>query len=137
MIDFLKNNWMSLLALAISLIALFKDLIKELIIYQKNKKNLKKSKITIKYINKKIVISNYGECSAKNIRVYIDDTPILEHKDFAVFAKQIDFSLLTSQNSIGIKHLEYMGMQTNYKIKVIYDDENKKNNEVEDIVNIF
>ena len=28
MIDFLKNNWMSLLALAISLIALFKDLIK-------------------------------------------------------------------------------------------------------------
>ena len=54
-----------------------------------------------------------------------------------MFAKQIDFSLLTSQNSIGIKHLEYMGMQTNYKIKVIYDDENKKNNEVEDVVNIF
>lgn len=38
MIDFLKNNWMSLLALAISLIALFKDLIKELIIYKKTKK---------------------------------------------------------------------------------------------------
>ena len=83
---------------------------------------MKKSKITIKYINKKIVISNYGECSAKNIRVYIDDTPILEHKDFTAFAKQIDFSLLTSQNFIGIRHLEYMEMQINYKIKVIYDD---------------
>ena len=43
MIDFLKNNWMSLLALAISLIALFKDLIKELIIYKKTK-NFKKIK---------------------------------------------------------------------------------------------
>ncbi len=118
-------------------VALFKDLIKELIVYEKKQKNLKKAKIVIKYINKRIVISNYGECSAKNIRVYIDDTPILEHKDFSVFARQIDFSLLTSQNSIGIKHLEYMGMPTNYKIKVIYDDENKKNNETEDIVNIF
>lgn len=137
MIEFLKSNWMSLLALAISLIALFKDLIKELIIYKKNKKNLKKSKLAIKYINKRIIISNYGECTAKNIRIYIDETPILEHKVFSVFAKQIDFSLLTSQNSIGIKHLEYMGMQTNYKVKVIYDDEIKKNNEIEDIVNIF
>lgn len=100
-------------------VALFKDLIKELIVYEKKQKNLKKTKIVIKYINKRIVISNYGECSAKNIRVYIDDTPILEHKDFSVFARQIDFSLLTSQNSIGIKHLEYMGMPTNYKIKVI------------------
>ena len=36
MIDFLKNNWMSLLAPAISLIALFKDLIKGLITYKKN-----------------------------------------------------------------------------------------------------
>lgn len=44
MIEFLKNNWMSLLALAISLIALFKDLIKELIVYEKKQKKLKKSK---------------------------------------------------------------------------------------------
>lgn len=44
MIDFLKNNWMSLLALAISLIALFKDLIKELIIYKKKQKKFEKIK---------------------------------------------------------------------------------------------
>lgn len=48
------------------------------------------------------------ERAATNIRVFIDENPILEHKDFAHFARDIDFTLLNPQNSIGIKYIEYM-----------------------------
>ena len=137
MMNFIKENWISLLALAVSIVALFKDIIKDLITYKVNKKEKLQAEIKIKYINKKIIISNYGKSSATDLRIFIDDTPIMEHNVFKVYADNIDFSLLTSNNSIGIKHLEYMGIKPNYKVKVIYNDEHKKDNMVEDVINIF
>ena len=137
MIKFIQENWISLIALSISLIALFRDLFKDFINNQKKKKENKKAVIKISYINKKIVISNYGKCSAKNLRIYLDDIDIFEIPEFSAFAKNIDFSLLTPDNSIGIKNIQHMQMKLNYKIKVIYDDNYKKNNIAEDIINMI
>ncbi len=135
MIKYIIDNWMALLALLISLLALFKDVIKDIISYNNKKKDLKKADIKIRYINKQLIISNYGKSAAKNIKIFINDKSIFDTPLFNVYAKEMDFSILTPGNSFGIKHVEVLGMEVNYKIKVVYDDELKKNNEVEDVIN--
>lgn len=65
MMNFIKDNWMSILAIIISLVALFRDLVKDFFVYKKQKKTSKKANIRIKYLNKKIVVSNYGESCYK------------------------------------------------------------------------
>ena len=52
--DFIKENWMSLIALIISIIGFFKDNIKDIIQHFKTKKETKSAKITISYINEKL-----------------------------------------------------------------------------------
>ncbi len=135
MLKYIANNWMALLALLISLLALFKDILKDIISYRNKKKELKKAEIKIRYINKQLIISNYGKAAAKNIKIFIDDKSIFDNTLFNVYAKEMNFSILTPGNSFGIKHVEVLGMEVNYKIKVIYDDESKDNNVVEDIIN--
>lgn len=135
--DFVEKNWISLVALIISIISFFKDNIKDIIKYQKNKKTNETAKITVSYINDKLIISNKGLSNAKNIRVYIDNIEIEHSTMFAAYARNIDFSLLTSGNSIGIRSVKSMGSKTNYKIKVKWEDKKSKNNEIEDVINTF
>ena len=63
--EYLTNNWIAILALAISVIALLKDIIKDII--QKNKEtiNNRKAIITVRIINKELIISNIGKSSFK------------------------------------------------------------------------
>ncbi len=135
--EFIENNWISLLALLISLIALFKDMIKDLIAYKNRKRDLKKAEIKISHINKKLIISNHGKAPARNIKIFINDKPIEENYHFNVYASRMDFSILTSNNSLGISYVQDFNMDTSYKVKVIYDDNLKNNNEVEDIINVL
>lgn len=129
------NNWIAILALIISLIALLKDVIKD--INQKNKENIndKKAVITAKIINNELIISNIGRCSAKNIRILVDNEEINQSL-FGAFSKQKDFSILTSNNSIGIKYVDGLDIKRNYKIKIMWEDDYSKNNIKEDIINL-
>ena len=74
--EYLINNWISILALIISLIALLKDIIKDTIQNKREKNNAKKAIITAKIINKELIISNIGKSSARNIQIWIDDKEI-------------------------------------------------------------
>ena len=91
--EYLTNNWIAILALAISVIALLKDIIKDII--QKNKENInnRKAIITARIINKELIISNIGKSSAKNIQILVDDKEINQSL-FGAFSRQKDFSLL-------------------------------------------
>ena len=106
--DLIKNNWIALVALIISIIGFFKDNIKDIIKVCKNKK----------------------------IHIYIDNENITESGLFAPFARDMNFSLLTPGNSFGIKHIKHMGMKRNFNIKVTWEDNNSKNNFVEDVINV-
>lgn len=133
--EYLTNNWIAILALAISVIALLKDIIKDII--QKNKEtiNNKKAIITARIINKELIISNIGKSSAKNIQILVDDKEINQSL-FGAFSRQKDFSLLTSNNSIGIKYINGLDTKRNYKIKIMWEDDYSKNNVKEDIINL-
>lgn len=133
--EYLTNNWIAILALAISVIALLKDIIKDII--QKNKEtiNNRKAIITARIINKELIISNVGKSSAKNIQILLDDKEINQSL-FGAFSRQKDFSLLTSNNSIGIKYINGLDTKRNYKIKIMWEDDYSKNNVKEDIINL-
>lgn len=133
--EYLTNNWIAILALAISVIALLKDIIKDII--QKNKENInnRKAIITARIINKELIISNIGKSSAKNIQILVDDKEINQSL-FGAFSRQKDFSLLTSNNSIGIKYINGLDTKRNYKIKIMWEDDYSKNNVKEDIINL-
>lgn len=133
--EYLTNNWIAILALAISVIALLKDIIKDII--QKNKEtiNNRKAIITARIINKELIISNIGKSSAKNIQILVDDKEINQSL-FGAFSRQKDFSLLTSNNSIGIKYINGLDTKRNYRIKIMWEDDYSKNNVKEDIINL-
>ena len=133
--EYLTNNWIAILALAISVIALLKDIIKDII--QKNKEtiNNRKAIITVRIINKELIISNIGKSSAKNIQILVDNKEINQSL-FGAFSRQKDFSLLTSNNSIGIKYINGLDTKRNYKIKILWEDDYSKNNVKEDIINL-
>lgn len=133
--EYLADNWIAILALVISIITLIKDIIKEIINKNKEIINDKKAQITARIINKELIISNVGRSSAKNIKILIDDKEI-NHSIFGAFSKQKDFSLLTSNNSIGIKYISGLETKRNYKIKIIWEDEYSKENIKEDIINL-
>ena len=116
--EYFINNWIAILALVISVIALLKDIIKDVI--QKNEEaiNNRKAIITARIINKELIISNIGKASAKNIQILVDDKEINQSL-FGAFSRQKDFSLLTSNNSIGIKYIDGLDTKRNYKIKII------------------
>lgn len=135
--DFIKENWMSLTALIISIIGFFKDNIKDIIQHFKIKKETKSAKITISYINEKLIISNKGQANARNVKILVDDVEIEHSSVFAAYARNMDFSLLSSNNSIGIKSIINMGTKGSFNIKVLWEDDNSKNNKTEDIINIF
>lgn len=133
--EYLTNNWIAILALAISVIALLKDIIKDII--QKNKEtiNNRKAIITVRIINKELIISNIWKSSAKNIQILVDNKEINQSL-FGAFSRQKDFSLLTSNNSIGIKYINGLDTKRNYKIKITWEDDYSKNNVKEDIINL-
>ena len=133
--EYLTNNWIAILALAISVIALLKDIIKDII--QKNKEtiNNRKAIITVRIINKELIISNIGKSSAKNIQILVDNKEINQSL-FGAFSRQKDFSLLISNNSIGIKYINGLDTKRNYKIKIMWEDDYSKNNVKEDIINL-
>lgn len=133
--EYLINNWISILALIISLIALLKDIIKDTIQNKREKNNAKKAIITAKIINKELIISNIGKSSARNIQIWIDDKEI-NNSLFGAFSKQKDFSLLTNNNSIGIKYIDGLDTKRNYKIKINWEDGYSKNNTKEDVINL-
>ncbi len=135
--DFIKENWMSLTALIISIIGFFKDNIKDIIQHFKTKKETKSAKITISYINEKLIISNKGQANARNVKILVDDVEIEHSSAFAGFARNMDFSLLSTNNSFGIKSITNMGTKGSFNIKVLWEDDNSKNNKTEDIINIF
>ena len=85
--EYLTNNWIAILALAISVIALLKDIIKDII--QKNKEtiNNRKAIITVRIINKELIISNIGKSSAKNIQILVDNKEINQSL-FGAFSRQ-------------------------------------------------
>lgn len=132
---YLINNWIAILALIISVIALLKDIIKDII--QKNEEtiNNRKAIITARIINKELIISNIGKASAKNIQILIDDKEINQSL-FGAFSRQKDFSLLTSNNSIGIKYMGGLDTKRNYKIRIMWEDDYSKNNVKEDVINL-
>lgn len=133
--EYFINNWIAILALVISVIALLKDIIKDVI--QKNEEaiNNRKAIITARIINKELIISNIGKASAKNIQILVDDKEINQSL-FGAFSRQKDFSLLTSNNSIGIKYIDGLDTKRNYKIKIMWEDDYSKNNVKEDIINL-
>lgn len=134
--DFIKENWMSLTALIISVVGFFKDNIKDIIIHNKTKKEDKSAKLMVSFINEKLIISNKGKSNARNIKIYIDDKEIQKSETFGAYAQNMDFSLLTTNNSIGIKSIIHMGTKRNFRIKLIWEDDNSKNNVTEDVINI-
>lgn len=137
MYEFIKENWISLIALIISIIGFFKDNVKEIISHRKTKKENKSAKLTVSYLNQKLIISNKGKANAKNIKIFIDDTEIQNSHNFGVFARQMDFSLLTPNNSFAIKSFFSLNdKKLNFKVRVIWEDDNSKNNESEDVINI-
>ena len=133
--EYLINNWIAILALIISIIALLKDIIKDIIKERKRLINDKKAIITTRIINKELIISNIGKSSARNIKILIDNKEI-NQSVFGAFSKQKDFSLLTSNNSIGIKYIEGLDIKRNYKIKIMWEDDYSKSNFKEDIINL-
>lgn len=134
--SFIKENWISLIALIISIIGFFKENIKDILIHKKNKKEEKSAKITISYINNKLIISNKGKSNAKNVKIYIDNIEIEHSNAFSTFAKNMNFSILTPNNSFGIKSIISLGNKRNFNIKVEWEDDNSKNNCIEDVINI-
>lgn len=133
--EYLINNWIAILALIISLISLLKDIIKDIIKKNKETANNKKAIITSRIINKELIISNIGKSSAKNIKIFIDDKEI-DQSIFGVFSRQKDFSLLTSNNFIGIKYIDDLNTKRSYKIKIFWEDDFSKNNSKEDVINL-
>ena len=134
--DFIKDNWIALVALIISIIGFFKDNIKDIIKVYQNKKVNNSAVISVSYINEKLIISNKGKSNAMNIHIYIDTEDITESGLFAPFARDMNFSLLTPGNSFENKHIKHIGMKRNFNIKVTWEDNNSKNNFIEDVINI-
>jgi len=137
MLEYFKENWIAIVALLLSVITLLKDSIKD---YKKNKKQVNESKkamITISYINKQLIISNKGKSIAREIEVFVDGEEIKKNSvPFGAYAKNIDFSMLSPGNSIGIKILMTLEMKRNYKILVKWKDESSEENIIEDVINI-
>lgn len=136
MSEFIKENLISIIALVISILSFFKDNIKDIIKFCKNKKINNSAIITISYINEKLIISNKGKSNANNIKIYVDNEDIKNNGLFSVFARDMNFSLLTPNNSFGIQHIKYMGMKRSLEIRVTWEDNNSKNNMIEDIINL-
>ena len=133
--EYLANNWIAILALVISIIALLKDIIKDIIQKKKEDTNNKKAIITARIINKELIISNIGKSNAKNIKIFIDDEEINKSL-FGAFSRQKDFSLLTNNNSIGIKYIDGLDTKRNYRIKIMWEDDYSKKNIKEDVINL-
>lgn len=133
--EYLANNWIAILALAISIIALPKDIIRDIIQKKKEDTNNKKAIITARIINKELIISNMGKSNAKNIKIFIDDEEINKSL-FGAFSRQKDFSLLTNNNSIGIKYIDGLDTKRNYRIKIMWEDDYSKKNIKEDVINL-
>ena len=136
MVEFIKENWMSLTALIISILGFFKDNIKEIINYKKNKKESNSAKLTVTYLNQKLIISNKGKENAKNVNIFVDDVEIKSSPTFGGFSRSMDFSLLTPNNSFAIKSSTTLGSKRTFKIKLIWEDKNSKNNIIEDVINL-
>ena len=133
--EYLANNWIAILALVISIIALLKDIIRDIIQKKKEDTNNKKAIITARIINKELIISNIGKSNAKNIKIFIDDEEINKSL-FGAFSRQKDFSLLTNNNSIGIKYIDGLDTKRNYRIKIMREDDYSKKNIKEDVINL-
>ena len=133
--EYLANNWIAILALVISIIALLKDIIRDIIQKKKEDTNNKKAIITARIINKELIISHIGKSNAKNIKIFIDDEEINKSL-FGAFSRQKDFSLLTNNNSIGIKYIDGLDTKRNYRIKIMWEDDYSKKNIKEDVINL-
>lgn len=133
--EYLIQNWIAILALIISIITLFKDIINDVIKKHAENINSKKAIINCRIINKELIISNIGKSAARNIQVLIDNIEINKSL-FAVDAKQKDFSLLTPNNSIGIKYIRTLETKRNYKIRIIWEDDYSNNNFKDDVINL-
>lgn len=133
--EYIVKNWIAITALIISILTFLKDGIGDYIDYRKTKKEEKKAKIVISFINDKLMISNKGKAIAKNLRIYVDNEEIQKSSVFSSYARDMDFSLLSTYNSYKINFIKALNNKKNYKIKVIWDDANSKNNVVEDIIN--
>lgn len=134
--DFIKNNWIALVALAISVLAFFKDIIRDAVNHNKSKKDSNSAKLTACFINKKLIISNKGQSDANNIKIYIDDHEIQNDAWFSPFAKEMDFSVLSPGNSITIGHISTFSTPSHFKIKLMWEDKNSKYNKFETVINI-
>ncbi len=133
---FLADNWIALTALAISVLSFFKSNISDFLNYKKNKKSNNSAKIKVSFKNKKLIISNVGKSDARNIEVFIDEKEIQKAKQFASWVKNKNFSLLTPGNSIEINALVCYTDPKSYNVKVKWEDNFSKQNEIEDIINV-
>ena len=133
--EFFVENWVALLSLLLSVLALFKDLIKEIFNYIAKQKEKGAANITINYINDKLIVSNKGLHYACNVKVYIDDIDIIKHPVFGISAKSMDLSYLSSGSSFSFKPLLTLSSKKTYTVSVMYDD-SKSNRVVENIINI-
>ena len=135
MLNFIKENWISLISLIVSIIGFFKDNIKDMIRHCKKVKENKKAKIIISYRNEKLIITNKGHSNARNVKIFIDDKEIEKNEIFGTFARDMNFSLLCSNNSFEIKITQCLSTKRSFYIKVFWDDDNSKNNQSENIIN--
>ena len=51
------------------------------------------------------------------LKIFIDDTVIQNSATFGAFSRNMDFSLLTPNNSFAIKSIITLGIKRNFKIK--------------------
>ena len=116
------------------------DFIKENIIgfssFKKRRKQEKSAILSVAYINNKLIISNKGKANAEDIEVYIDGKEIIESRTFGAHAQDIDFSILTPSNSIGIASAIDLGTKRNFKVKVIWKDKNSSENVINEVINL-
>ena len=133
--NYLIQNWIDILALIISFLGLFKDSVKDIYKSHKEKKEKKKAFITTRVINKQLNISNIGLCEARNIVILVDGEDI-NHSIFSAFSKNMDFSILKSNNTFSIRYIHSLDEKKNYKIRVEWEDDYSSNNFMEDIINL-
>ena len=82
-----------------------------------------------------MILIHLSFLNLKNIQILVDNKEINQSL-FGAFSRQKDFSLLTSNNSIGIKYINGLDTKRNYKIKIMWEDDYSKNNVKEDIINL-
>jgi len=132
----IEDNLIALTALAISILAFFKDSIKDFLSSKEKKEKHNQANLTTLTANKKLIISNKGLAKATNVRVYIDGEDITENSVFS--AKHLDYSIINPGNSVGIEYHVVLNMEKTYfNVQVYWDDKHKKNKIHENIINLI